>query len=452
MKTGHILVAAFPLIVIAAGCGADKGSTTQGRSTQALDGDTIVQVVTRTDIVSDLPGAKVQDVDLMNAWGLAFNPKGIAWVSTNGAGLASVFHADGTAAIPAVTIPTPAGGTPPSAPTGAVFNANTSAFKGDVFIFVTEDGTISGWQGGTSAVLRADNSTANAVYKGATIATDSRGNTRLYAANFREGTVEVYDDSYKRINPKGDFRDDNVPAGFAPFNVQEFGGFVYVTFAKQDAARHDDVKGAGNGFVDIFDPDGTLATRLIAGGALNSPWGLAVAPHGFGDIGGRLLVGNFGDGKINVYDLTISAHGMSSSREGELGGADGKPLVIDGLWALRFGVDAGGFSSSTLYFTGRAERRKGRRVRRARGGRSGDAEAAAREDLVTAAASHHRRARRHVPTAGPRYSRSPARTAIARLFSADGIGQVANTVKAHPGSSARLKSRTTAPSSSGSGA
>jgi uncharacterized protein (TIGR03118 family) len=351
MKTSHILGVA--LFLIAASCGGtDDRRASQASVGQALGGSTVVQAVAQHNIVSDLSGAAVQDADLKNAWGLAFNPKGIAWVNANGSGIAEVLKADGSKAIPSVTIPPPAGGTPPSAPTGMVFNADTSKFKGDVFIMVTEDGTIAGWQPGQGAVLRADNSTANAVYKGATIASGADGKPRLYAANFRQGTVEVYDDGYNRITTKGGFADANIPAGFAPFNVQEINGSVVATYAKQDDAKHDDVKGPGNGFVDQYDADGTLMTRLISGGALNSPWGLAEAPAGFGSLGGSVLVGNFGDGRINVYSFTTTPHeGVHLAQQGVLGDANGNPVVIDGLWALRFGVDAGGFSSTTLYFT-----------------------------------------------------------------------------------------------------
>jgi uncharacterized protein (TIGR03118 family) len=342
--------------MIAAGCGGDNTGQTSshGRTSigQALDDNAVIQAVERHDIVSNQSGASVQDPDLQNAWGLAFNPRGIAWVSANGTGISEVFKADGSKAIPSVTIPTPAGGTPPSAPTGQVFNSDTSKFKGDVFIFVTEDGTISGWQGGTSAVLRADNSAAEAVYKGVTIVNGNDGRPRLYAANFHEGAVEVYDDGYNRIDASRKFRDDDLPNGFAPFNVQEILGHVAVTYAKQDDDKHDDVKGAGNGFVDLYDTDGTLMSRLISNGELNSPWGLAVAPDGFGSLAGSLLVGNFGDGRINAYSFSASPRqGVHATHQGVLGDANGNAIVIDGLWALRFGVDAGGFESTGLYFT-----------------------------------------------------------------------------------------------------
>ncbi len=363
MKSIHVSLIA--LFLVTSGCGGsdatqapeDPSTTTISAESLSKDGDghekkttKIVQVVERTDIVSNLPGAEAQDPDLQNAWGLAFNPAGVAWVSANETGLSGVYDSAGHNVIPSVTIPPPLGGTPPSHPTGQVFNGDPSAFMGDRFIFVTEDGTISGWQGGASAVLRVDNSASTAVYKGVTIAMH-RGRPRLYAANFHAGTVEVYDDTYAPVNTHHKFRDDAIPCDFAPFNVQEIEGLLFVTYAKQDADKHDDVKGPGNGFVDVFDPGGRLVSRLIAHDGLNSPWGLARAPKGFGHLAHHLLVGNFGDGVINVYDLELSRWEAHAEHDGVLGLDKRNPLVIDGLWALRFGVDAGGFSSTDLYFT-----------------------------------------------------------------------------------------------------
>jgi uncharacterized protein (TIGR03118 family) len=312
----------------------------------------VIQAVQRTDIVSDQAGAMVQDAQLVNAWGLAFSSSGIAWVAANGSGIADIFDANGNHVLSSVTIPPPAGGMSPSAPTGAAFNGTAGALMGDRFVFVTEDGTIAGWQAGMDAVLRVDNSTAGAVYKGVTIGIDSSGNPRLYASNFAAGKVEIYDANYQPVagGPQA-FVDDQIRAGFAPFNVQEIGGLVYVTYAKQDPQEHDDVAGVGNGSVDVFDPDGTLVSRLITGGGLNSPWGLVLAPPGFGNIGGDLLVGNFGDGMINAYQLDSSTGAPSAEHMGVLGDGQGNPIVIDGLWALQPGVAGMGFSSMNLYFT-----------------------------------------------------------------------------------------------------
>jgi uncharacterized protein (TIGR03118 family) len=311
----------------------------------------VVQVVERTDIVSNQPGAKAQDADLKNAWGLAFNPLGVAWVSANGSGLSEVYDANGNHVIPPVTIPPPNNGTPPSAPTGQVFNARGTGFLGDHFIFVTEDGTISGWQSGTSAVLRVDHSADGAVYKGVTLATLWNGKQRLYAANFHDGTVDVYDEDYNPVHRPHAFRDSKLPDGFAPFNVKQIEGLIFVTYAKQNPAKHDDVKGPGNGFVNVFDVHGHLLSRLLKHGALNSPWGLALAPKGFGHLANRLLVGNFGDGMINVYELELESWRLEAEHEGVLGTDKHHPIIVDGLWAIEFGVDARGFSSTDLYFT-----------------------------------------------------------------------------------------------------
>ena len=213
-----------------------------------------------------------------------------------------------------------------------------------LFLFATEDGTSSGWNptvNSGSSVIAVDNSkTGAAVYKGLAIAQTNDGQ-RLYAANFRNGTVDVFNSHFKQIDS---FTDPNVPKGFAPFNVQVLDGHLFVTFAKQDAAKHDDVAGAGNGFVDEFNLDGTHLQRVASGGALNSPWGLAIAPTGFGDFAGDLLVGNFGDGTINIFNPK-NDHFL-----GKLDGSNGKPIDILGLWTLTTG--SGPIDNPTaIYFT-----------------------------------------------------------------------------------------------------
>jgi uncharacterized protein (TIGR03118 family) len=188
---------------------------------------------------------------------------------------------------------------------------------------------------------------ANAVYKGLAIAQASDGNTYLYAANFRSGRVEVYNSKFMPVQlPGGLFLDPKIPAGYAPFNIQELAGQLYVTYAKQDAALHDDVAGQGHGYVDVFTNDGALVRRLVTRGQLNSPWGLALAPADFGQFSGDLLVGNFGDGHINVYDPNNGA------RLGELRQANGQPIVIDGLWGLRFGNGNAAKTNELLFSAG----------------------------------------------------------------------------------------------------
>jgi uncharacterized protein (TIGR03118 family) len=299
----------------------------------------------QTNLVSDLPGvARFLDPDLVNPWGMAFSSGSPIWVSDNGTGLATIYNGAGVKQGLVVSIPAPGGG--PAAPTGQVFNGG-SGFHGDVFLFATEDGTISGWRGalGTTAEIGADSSAADAVYKGLALAT-SGANSYLYATDFHNGRVDVFDSNFAPHSfGAGQFTDPTLPAGFAPFGIQASGGKLYVTYAMQDPAKHDDVPCPGCGFVDVFNTDGTFVGRLISMGALNSPWGLAWAPGNFGKFSNDLLVGNFGDGTINAFDP------ITGAQLGTIDGANGMPLVNMGLWGLAFGNGAQGTSTTTLYFT-----------------------------------------------------------------------------------------------------
>jgi uncharacterized protein (TIGR03118 family) len=299
--------------------------------------------VTRTDLVSDEPGAAVTDPTLVNAWGLAFNPMGIAWVSAAGSGISQVYNSSGNHVIPSVVIPTPSGKPAPSSPTGQAFNGDAGAFLGDRFIFVTQEGVIAGWQSGAAAAIRVDNSASGAVYKGVAL-----GNVRLYAADFHNGRVDVFDVAYHSV--QAGFQDPNLPAHFAPFNVAVVQqGLVLVSYALQDSAAKSDVKGAGNGVVDLYDANGNLLGRLLSAGELNSPWGMTMAPASFAAAPGRLLVGNFGDGFIHAYDVNFA--NRTATLAGMLRNSSGGPLSIDGLWALEFGPGTGGFAVNQLYFT-----------------------------------------------------------------------------------------------------
>ena len=240
-----------------------------------------------------------------------------------------------------LTVAVPVGGV-----TGQVFNsAGAGAFNGDNFLFVGEGGAIAGWRNalGTTAELLQHGS-ANNVYKGAAFATLA-SNSYLYAANFRTGTIDVLKGAMGEPDLTGRFTDPNLPAGYAPFNIQNLGGTMYVTYAQQDADKHDEVAGAGHGFVDKFDLQGNFIGRLVSRGALDAPWGLAFAPSSFGALAGALLVGNFGDGRISAYDPA------SGALLGQLAALDGTPLSIDGLWALAPGNGGGAGSSALLYFT-----------------------------------------------------------------------------------------------------
>jgi uncharacterized protein (TIGR03118 family) len=315
----------------------------------------------QSNLVSNIPGlAKSTDADLVNPWGVSFSATSPFWVSDNGTGLSTLYNGAGVKQGLIVTIPTPKGGTPPSTPTGQVNNGNATEFlvdpatanSGARFIFATEDGTISAWNGGAAAVLKVDNSMTTypnggvgAVYKGLALA--SKGGTNndfLYAANFRSGNVDVFDNKF---GSAGSFTDPSLKAiGYAPFGIATINGNLYVTFAKQDADRADDVAGAGHGFIDVFSPSGTMLDRLVSRGQLDSPWGLAVAPTGFGKFGGDLLVGNFGNGQINAYDLASGAFKGTLKADGSH-----KPIAIDGLWAISFGNNQATVPPNTLYFT-----------------------------------------------------------------------------------------------------
>jgi len=301
----------------------------------------------QTNLVSDVPGlAHVTDPSLVNPWGLASSSTSPWWVADNGTGVSTLYNGNtGAKQALTVTIPTAVGGTPPSTPTGVVFNGNSGDFGGARFIFVTEDGTVSAWTSGTSAVLKYTSPT-KAIYKGATIA-EVNGARFLYVANFYNGTVDVFNTSFSpTFVPVGAFTDPNIPEGYAPFNVQELNGNLFVAFAKQDEDKEDEVAGAGLGFADIFDANGNLVLRLRSGWWMNAPWGVALAPDsGFGKQNGRLLVGQFGSGEIATFDLEHgNFHGM-------LLGDKGRPLEIDGLWALRFGNGVAAGPTTTLFFT-----------------------------------------------------------------------------------------------------
>jgi uncharacterized protein (TIGR03118 family) len=323
---------------------------------------------TQINLVSNVPGAAhLTDPDLVNAWGLAASagtdqaPGSPLWVSDNGSDK-STLYSSGTA-----TSVTKAGLTvnvTSGAPTGQVSNTDHTGFvvhdaNGHMapasFIFDSENGSIDAWSsavgatgaGPSTVTEQAVTNGANAVYKGLAMAQASDGKTYLYAANFRSGRVEVYDSSFRPVQlPGGLFVDPRLPAGYAPFNIAEIAGKLYVTYAKQDSLLHDDVAGPGHGFVDVFTNDGALIRRLVTHGGLNSPWGLALAPAGFGRFGGALLVGNFGDGHIHAYNPD------TGSELGQLQDTHGHPISIDGLWALMFGNGSAAKTNELLFSAG----------------------------------------------------------------------------------------------------
>jgi uncharacterized protein (TIGR03118 family) len=354
--SGLSALGALAVLWSCAACGAAPDGTSTERTTQMgsvaepLGLRRVAQIVTRTAVVSNDPSVTPHDTNLQNAWGLAFAPSGRAWVSDNGSGLSSVFDPNG-ATVLTVTIPVGKDQEPPSAPTGQLFNPDAASFQGDHFIFATEGGTIAGWQSGATATTRADASDRGAVYKGIAIA-KSEGATQLYAADFHNAAIDVYDAAYMPVTPKGRFVDPFLPRDYAPFNLIAQDDVLFVSYAKQILPeREDDDAGAGHGFIDVFDTMGHFLQRLISRGELNSPWGMVVAPGGVGAVSNRLLVGNFGDGHINTYELRRFGPFRFAIPAGALGTAAHEPLVIEGLWALAFPPTAGGFDEKDLWFT-----------------------------------------------------------------------------------------------------
>ena len=295
--------------------------------------------------------ADLVDAALVNAWGLVASATSPWWVADNGTDSSTLYNGS-TGAKLSLRVSVP------SAPTGVVFNGGTgfvvtsgSTSGAARFIFATEEGTILGWSPSvapTQAVVAVDNSAGGAVYKGLAIASTAAGD-RLYATNFHAGTVDVFDAAFHPV--LGGFTDAALPPGYAPFGIRHLGGTIYVTYALQDADKHDDVAGVGHGFVNAFDTEGNLLRRVASTGRLNSPWGLAVAPADFGTFSGDLLVGNFGDGHINAFDPGHFRGDGELRPRGQLHAADGPPIAIDGLWAIAFGNGAAAGPTNALFFT-----------------------------------------------------------------------------------------------------
>ncbi|MDP9171816.1 MAG: TIGR03118 family protein, partial [Acidobacteriota bacterium] len=308
-------------------------------------------VYLQTNLVSNSAGvAAVTDPNLVDPWGVSFSGGSPFWVSDHLTGLATLYN--GAGAITAIVVTIPKGSASPATaigrPTGQVFNGTATAFliangKAASFIFATEDGTISAWNGGTVAEVKVDNSGRNAVYKGLAIGTSAAGAT-LYAANFRSAKIDAFGPTWAPATLAGSFSDPAIPSGFAPFNIWNLNNNLYVTYARQDFNQYLDVAARGNGFVSVFDLNGNLITHLVSNGVLNSPWGVAIAPAGWGAFGGDVLVGNFGDGRINAFDPKTGA------LVGTLNDASGNPIGISGLWAIAFGNGGRGGDYNTLYF------------------------------------------------------------------------------------------------------
>lgn len=301
----------------------------------------------QTNLVSDIAGAAAHtDPKLINPWGIAFFPGQPFWISDNNSGYSTVYDANGVTQLAPVQIPAPPGHNAPATPTGTVINTTSQFQVGGVpsqFLFAAEDGTISGWNGTGNAILAADHSAAGAVYKGMAILSPACCATYLVVANFHSGMIEPYTGSFDPLAPPGSFTDPELPAGYAPFNIQPVGNQVFVTYAVQDAAKHDPVNAPGNGLVDIFDMEGNFVERYAQNGSLNSPWGVAQASANFGAFSNAILIGNFGDGTINAFDP------HTGDFLGQLKDQTGATVVNPSLWALVFGVAPG--DTNTLYFT-----------------------------------------------------------------------------------------------------
>lgn len=292
---------------------------------------------TQSNLVSDIPGlAATTDPHLQNPWGISSSATSPFWVSNNGTGVSTLYNGAGVPNALVVTVP---GG----APTGQVFNG-TGKFNADLFIFASENGSISGWRGalGTTAETLVDNTAAGAVYKGLAIGTIN-SDSYLYAADFHNNKIEVVPSSGAPAL-SGNFTDPTLPAGYAPFNIQNINGELYVAYAKQDANAEDEVAGPGLGYVDVYDLHGNFLRRFASQGNLDAPWGLALAPADWGSFGGDLLIGNFGNGQINAYDPL-------GNFAGTLVDGNGNPIVNDGLWGLKFGNGGNGGKVNSLYFT-----------------------------------------------------------------------------------------------------
>jgi uncharacterized protein (TIGR03118 family) len=295
----------------------------------------------QTNLVSDIPGlAAHTDSDLVNPWGIAESGGSPFWIANNGTGKATLYNTAGVKQ--GLVVNTAAD------PSGQVFNSSAASFAGSHFIFDTEGGVIASWASGTNTVVQVDNSGAGAVYKGLAI---DNVNHNLFAANFGENSIDVFNSTFAATSLTGNFTDPNAVAGYAPFNVQNLNGSLYVTYAKQSGGT-DEVDGAGFGYVDKYDTQGNFLARIATGtdvggtlSDLNAPWGLAIAPSTFGSYAGDLLVGNFGNGEILAFNATTNAF------NGALKDALGNPISIDGLWALQVGNGGNGGLVSNIYFT-----------------------------------------------------------------------------------------------------
>ncbi|MFP3567381.1 TIGR03118 family protein [Paraburkholderia sp. SIMBA_030] len=311
-----------------------------------------VQSYTAATLVSDgAVAASHTDANLKNAWGIAFNPKGFVWVADNATSVATLYDGNGVPQSLVVSIPDGSSG--PANPTGIVFNGTTDFVVSQggksgvgAFIFDGEGGTITAWSptvNPTSAVVMYDDGSGGAVYKGLALASNGGANF-LYATDFHNNKIDVFDRNFAKVAMPGKFQDLTLPAGFAPFGIQAIGSKLYVTYAKQNAALHDNLDGPGLGFVDVFDTAGNLMQHFASAGSLNAPWGVAQAPANFGLFSGDVLISNFGDGTINAFDPA------SGQALGAVKLSNGTTFVQGGLWGIAFGNGLDNQPMNTLFF------------------------------------------------------------------------------------------------------
>jgi uncharacterized protein (TIGR03118 family) len=350
-----------------AACGGGSGSSGgQAAPPAAAMGFTDTALVSNSNTV--VGTALTIDANLQNPWGIAVAPGSPFWISDNNDNLSTLYSGIGAnetqgvtgSASVGVAIPASAAGVDAN-PTGQVYNGNggfvistSNGQESALFIFDGEGGTIAAWakDSGATAVTAYDDGVANAgnhaVYKGLAIGSVG-GATFLYATDFHNNKVDVFDTNFsKPAAMQGKFVDPNIPAGFAPFGIAALNGNLYVTFAKQDAAMHDETTGAGLGYVDVFDFSGNLVSQFASAGPLNAPWGIAIAPAGFGSLQGDVLIGNFGDGMINIFSPNGTA---LANAEGPLMSSAGQPFVFPGLWSLVFGNGDSDKPVTTLFYT-----------------------------------------------------------------------------------------------------
>lgn len=353
MDTQHTVVAWLRAVLLGAAVAAGVVACGGDNLAMRFRAPAIMSKFVATKLVSDgTPAAPHTDANLVNAWGIAFNPTGFVWVADNGTSLSTLYDGNGVPQTLVVAIPPGSGGD--ASPTGIVFNSSAD-FKvsqngvtaASPFIFVGEGGTIAGWSptvNRTAAVTVVDGGANGPLYKGVAIGS-YLGANYLYAADFRNNAIAVYNGSFAKVTLPGSFRDPGLPAGYAPFGIQAIGDRIYVSYARQAASGPDEVHGQGLGVIDAYSTGGALIARLTDGGALNAPWGMAMAPANFGTFSNDLLVGNFGDGKINAFNPA------TGKLEGTLSGTDGMPIVLDGLWGIGFGNGVNSQPTNTLFFT-----------------------------------------------------------------------------------------------------